>query len=118
MNEREMIAIGKRLQDQARREVVLLQFMLQEADFLTWAKASQAGLTPNAGDRIIAMNRHRQKRAATEAEAREIIQRARRFYGSGEALTEFMQHALHDPAWALQNMRVVAKDIADESLVI
>jgi len=112
-----MNEFGKRLQDQARREVALLQFMRQEAAPLTWAKVSQSGLTPNAGDWAIAMNRHRQKRAATKAEAAEIIRRAKRFYGSGEALIEFMQHALVDPAWALRNMRAVTESIAEEMVI-
>lgn len=117
MDENELIELGKRLQDQARREITLLQFMLQEADPLAWAKVNQSGLTPNAGDWAIAMNRLRQKRAATKGEAGEIIQRARRFYGDGEALTEFLQHALHDPAWALRNMRAVTESIADEVVI-
>lgn len=111
------IEIGKRLQDQARREVTLLQFMIQEADPLTWAKVHQAGLTPNMGDWAKTMDKHRQKRAATKAEAAEIIRRARRFYGSDEECMGFMLHALVDPAWALKNMRDVTGTIVEEGVI-
>lgn len=117
MNENELIEIGKRLQDQARREVALLQFMLQEADPLAWAKVNQSGLTPSASGWAAAINIHRQRRAATKAEAAEIVSRARRFYGSGEACIEFFQHALFDPAWALRNMRAVTESKDDELVI-
>lgn len=118
MEENEMNEIGKRLQDQARREVAMLQFMLQEADPLTWAKVHQAGLTPNMGDWAKTMHKHRHTRAATKAEAAEIIRRARRFYGSDEeCMGFFMLHALVDPAWALKNMRDVTESMDDEAVI-
>ena len=106
MNENELMEIGKRLQDQARREVALLQFMLKEADPKVWAKAHQEG-----GNWQINMNKLRSKRAATKAEATEIIRLARRINGTGEDCIEFLQHALYDPAWALYNLRYLSEHL-------
>jgi hypothetical protein len=111
------LEVGERLRERAQREVDLLKYMLQNADAATWAATASMGHMPPAGDWAIAMNQHRHKRAATKPEAAEIIQRARRFYGSGEALIEFLEHALVDPAWALRNMRAVTESIAEEMVI-
>lgn len=104
--------VGERLREKAQHDVDLIRFMIQNADAAVWAMADQAGLTPGAGQWLIFMNQHRTKRAATKAEAEEIVRLARALYGDGdgEACLDYLQHALFDPVWALRNLRVIAGD--------
>lgn len=59
MDENELIKIGKRLQEEARHEVSLQQFMLKEADPKVWAKVHQE--TSDKHLRVVEMNKLRSK---------------------------------------------------------
>lgn len=111
MDEKELIEYGKRLQEEARNEVALLQFMLKEAGPVAWAKAHQEDGNKNKW--AIEMNKCRDKRAATLLEADEIVRRARKFFGNSNDCIEFLQRALCDPAWALKNMRDVSEHFSE-----
>jgi len=110
MDENELIEDGKRLQEEARREVAIRQFMLKEADPITWARAHQE--YGNKSKWVLEMNKLRSKRAATKAEAAEIIRLARKCYGNGDDCIDFLQHALYDPAWALYNLHVASEHLS------
>ena len=104
------LLVGEYLRERAHREVSLLTFMLKHAGPEAWAKADQAGLKPEAGNWVVAMNRHRDKRAATKHEADDIVRRTLAIYGNGEACLDFLSHALRDPVWALRNLKIRAGD--------
>jgi hypothetical protein len=83
--------------------------MLKHAGPEAWAKADQAGLKPEAGNWVVAMNQHRIKRAATKAEAEEIVRLVQvRYGGDCESILEWFRHAVFDPPWALRNLRIMA----------
>ena len=103
--------VGARLREKAQHDVDLIRFMIQNADAAVWAKADQAGLKPGPGDWVMAMNQHRTKRAATKAEAEEIVTLIQTLYGDdSESILDWLRHAVFDPVWALRNLRVVAID--------
>lgn len=106
----ELVWLGERLRERAQREVSLLTFMLKHAGPEAWARADQAELKPEAGDWVVAMNQLRTKRAATKAEAEEIVRLFHAIYGNGDGCLEYLRHALFDPVWALRNLRVIAGD--------
>ncbi len=109
MNNDDLVCLGEHLRERAQREVSLLTFMLKHADPEVWAKADQAGLKPESGNWVGAMNRYRTKRAATKAEAEEIVRLVQVRYGDdSESILEWLRHAVFDPLWALRNLRVMA----------
>jgi hypothetical protein len=100
---------GERLREKAQHDTDLIRFMLQNVDAAVWAKADQAGLKPGPGNWVAFMNRNRIKRAATKAEAEEIVRLVQVRYGDdSESILEWLRHAVFDPLWALRNLRVMA----------
>jgi len=107
--------VGEHLKDGAEERALdhleLMRFMTQNAPAELWGKADQAGLTPGAGPWLIFMNQRRTKRAATKAEAEEIVRLVQTLYGDdSESILDWLRHAVFDPVWALRNLRVVAID--------
>jgi len=107
--------VGERLREKAQYYADLIRFMLQNADAAVWAQVDALGYAPptfaqSTGDRVMAMNQHRTKLAATKAEAEEIVRLARALYGDGESCLDYLKHALFDPVWSLRNLRVIARD--------
>jgi hypothetical protein len=104
-----LIEIGKSLRLKAQSTCDQLQFMLKHADPEIWALVEQKGLKPPlmGHDWIEAMNQLRTKRAATEAEAQEII--GLHFVCFGEFVDSFLKIEFVDPIWALHNLRAQAK---------
>lgn len=101
--------VGEFLREHAQRDVDVISFMIQNADAAAWAKADESGFAPSAGAWVKAMNQHRIKRAATKAEADEIVRLVQvRYGGDCESILEWLRHAVFDPLWALRNLRVMA----------
>jgi hypothetical protein len=105
---------GNRLREKAQYYADLIRFMLQNADAAVWARVDDLGFSPPTfapptGDWVVAMNQHRIKRAATKAEAEEIVRLVQVRYGDdSESILEWLRHAVFDPLWALRNLRVMA----------
>lgn len=109
MNNDDLVCLGEHLRERAQRDVDVISFMIQNADAAAWAKADESGFAPSAGAWVKAMNQHRIKRAATKAEAEEIVRLVQvRYGGDSEAILEWLRHAVFDPLWALRNLRVMA----------
>jgi len=109
------LLVGEHLKDGAEERALdhleLMRFMTRNASAEIWGKADQAGLTPGAGQWLIFMNQQRAKRAATKAEAEEIVRLVQANCGDdSEYILEWLRHAVFDPVWALRNLRVVAID--------
>ena len=112
MNDQYLTALGEHLKDgaeeRALNHVELMRFMTRNASAEIWGKADKAGLKPGAGPWVKFMNQHRTKRAATEAEAEEIVRLHQERHGAG-CDCYLITHALTDPVWALHGFRHVAK---------
>jgi hypothetical protein len=84
--------------------------MMRHASAEVWAKAEAAGLTPSVGEWLMFMNQHRIKRAATKAEAEEIVRLVQVLYGDdSESILEWSRHIAFDPLWALHNLNHLAR---------
>jgi hypothetical protein len=102
--------LKERSEENALDHFELMRFMSQHASSELWGKADQAGLKPGAGPWLIFMNQHRTKRAATKAEAEEIVRLVQvRYGGDSEAILEWLRHAVFDPLWALHNLNHLAR---------
>lgn len=95
---------GADVRERAQRHADLMHFMVQHCEPEAWAKADATGLRPEAGPWVEAMNRHRAKRAATPAEAAEIVRLLQARYGLCNCPDQVM-HGLSDPVWLLFNLR-------------
>jgi hypothetical protein len=110
MNDENLACLGERLIEKATEHADLLRFMMRHASAEVWAKAEAAGLTPSVGEWLMFMNQHRIKRAATKAEAEEIVRLVQVLYGDdSESILEWSRHIAFDPLWALHNLNHLAR---------
>jgi len=102
---------GAKVRERAQRHADLLHFMAQHAAPEVWE--AMADLAPGAGPWVLGMNQRRVKRAATPAEAAEIVRLLRARYGLSN-FPDIVIHGLRDPVWLLYNLRQMGEPMPEE----